>query len=270
MQRIPVFAVSLVRAQQRRASMIAHLRKLGCGFELVDAVDGALLPPDQRRALQAEGTDLHPGTIGCYLSHMEVYRRIVAAGLPAALVLEDDARLDPRIVPALRERPRSLDFDYCLLDYHEKNPAGPIYYDRASGVEVIPGFTAYATHDAPTSSHAYLVTGHEAARRLGVAFPIRKPVDIYRLLPYRPRFRAMVSPFGAGVSEESLRSLTSDHRDRLRLPWLRRLPGYYAVRELVSTALRERRAMVPELVRRGVLPATGDWAPLPPGRRFRS
>ncbi|WP_372620652.1 glycosyltransferase family 25 protein [Falsiroseomonas sp.] len=270
MSGVPVFVISLSRATKRRASIAAHLSNLGIDAEFADAVDGELLSPDERRAIQAAGTDFHPGVVGCYLSHMAVYRRIVAKGLPVALVLEDDARLNPRFARLLRSAPHKLDFDYCFLDCDNRNPDGAVYYNHADGIEVLPGYTAYATHGGPATLHAYLITAKAAATRLEHEFPITQPVDVYSTLPYRPLFRAIVSPRAAGVGEESMRSFTSvrDHYGQLQLRWLRRMPGFYELRSALSGELRALRDQVPELVRQGRLPAGGDWRPLPAGRRI--
>jgi hypothetical protein len=137
-------------------------------------------------------------------------------------------------------------------------------------VEVFPGYTAHATHGGPATTHAYLITKQAATRRLEHEFPIRQPVDIYSVLPYRPLFRAIISPRAAGVSEESMRSFTSarDHSGQLSLRWLRRIPWYYDLRGALSRDLRALRRQVPDLVRNGRLPAGGDWRPLPIGRRI--
>lgn len=46
------------------------------------------------------------GAIGCYLSHMEIYRRVVAGDKPFAIIFEDDVEI-PRTV--LRDIHRALD-----------------------------------------------------------------------------------------------------------------------------------------------------------------
>ncbi len=267
-QAIPVFVVSLARAWKRREAVVAHLRSLGVAFELMDAVDGQTIPPEQRRAMQPEGVDHPPGVLGCYLSHMNIYRRMVAEHLPVALCLEDDARLNPAFVPALRKGLHSLDFDYCFLDYASENEGRPIYYNRDDAVEVHPGFRAYACHDGPGTTHAYFITGTAAAQRLKNEFPIHDAVDIYRHLPYRPRFRAFVSPLGAGASEESMDSLIGErrHAGQLSLRRLRRVPGFYTIRNLLVLDRYRLRFGVHALVRAGLLPASGRWRPLPPGR----
>lgn len=267
---IPVYVISLARAPERRATIVAHLQALNVAYELVDAVDGQTIPPDQRKAMQAQDVDYHPGVLGCYLSHMEVYRRFLAADAPVALVLEDDARLNPAFAPALREGLKSLDFDYCLLDFQEFNEDGHVFYNRRDRIEIFPGFMACATHEGPGSTHAYLITREAAVRRLDHELPIARPVDIYSTLPYRPRFRALVPRRGAGVSEDSLRSFTSgrDHAGRLSFRKLRQVPGYYELKDAVNPRFWRLRREAARLARQGALPAGGQWRPLPTGRRI--
>lgn len=269
MPAIPVFVVSLARAVERRADITAHLDRLGVAYELLDAVDGRALPEAERRALLAPGVDYPPGVIGCYLSHMELYRRFLATEAPVALALEDDARLNPAFVPVLRQGLARHDFDYCFLDYAAEGEFGPVYYDAADGVEIAPGFTAYTTHAGPATTHAYLITRAAAERRLAHALPIHRPVDQYSPLPYRPHFRALVSPRGAGASEWSLSSeitTARDHRAALSFRTLRRLPGYYALRDALHLERYRLWLGVHALQRAGVLPPGGRWRPLPPGR----
>lgn len=271
MPALPVYVVSLARAAERRADITAHLDRLGVSYELLDAVDGRAIPEAERRALLAPGVAYPPGVLGCYLSHMELYRRFLATDAPAALALEDDARLNPAFVPALREGLLSHAFDYCFLDYANESEHGPVYYDAADGVPIHPGFTAYTTHVGPATTHAYLITRAAAERRLAHALPIHRPVDQYSPLPYRPHFRALVAPPGAGASEWSLTSEIVDSRDhRAGLSWraLRRFPGYYALRNALNIERYRLWLGVHALQRAGVLPAEGRWRPLPQGRRI--
>lgn len=269
-QSIAVFVISLARAESRRVAIVEHLKKLGVSFYLIDAVDGQLIPNEERRALQAEGVDYHPGVIGCYLSHMNAYRKILSDNIKVSLILEDDARLNHGFVPAIRHGIQSLDFDYCFLDCQGYNESGPVFYNLDDKKKIITGFYAYAVSDGPATTHAYMITLEAAARRLAHELPIAKPIDIYSTLPYRPRFRVLVSPPGAGVSEDSMRSFASvrDHAGQLGFRSLRRLPFFYTVREFLSSRRWMLRWQVPALMRAGRLPSEGRWRPLPAGRRI--
>ena len=95
----PIFVISLAREAERRARMAQELA--GFDFEFFDAVDGRTLDGAQyAHRLDAEwfrimrGRELAPGEIGCFLSHYGLWERLVAAGTPCALILEDDARLE--------------------------------------------------------------------------------------------------------------------------------------------------------------------------------
>lgn len=102
----PVFLINLDRNPERLETARAALAPVGIVPERVAAVDGRALPPGQlaqieAAAMAAIGRALSPGEVGCFLSHLEAARRIVAAGLPHAIVLEDDARPGPELVADL-------------------------------------------------------------------------------------------------------------------------------------------------------------------------
>ncbi|MDD9884190.1 MAG: glycosyltransferase family 25 protein [Gammaproteobacteria bacterium] len=87
---LPVFVISLARAPERRAGIVQRLNAAGVSHELVDAVDGLTLD------LNALGDrPVNPamtqGQVGCFLSHYNLWRRIAAEQIPAAVILEDDA-----------------------------------------------------------------------------------------------------------------------------------------------------------------------------------
>lgn len=89
----PVFVISLARAAKRRADITRRLNAAGIHHELVDAVDGMTLDLDalgERLVNRA----MTPGQIACFLSHYNLWRRMVDEQIPAALILEDDAVWD--------------------------------------------------------------------------------------------------------------------------------------------------------------------------------
>ncbi len=123
-QKIPVFVISLARAPDRRTSISQHLKSLNVDFRLVDAVDGTAMSAESRAELLAPGASLNPGEIGCYLSHINVYKIISEENIPAALILEDDARLNRRTVSLLKSGCKISGWDYCFLDCDDHNDKG--------------------------------------------------------------------------------------------------------------------------------------------------
>jgi len=105
---LPVFVINLARDTARREAMAAQLAAIGLTASFVPAVDGRLLTAGDRAAyhrakcLRVYGVEMLDSEIGCYLSHYRLYQRILRDDLPASLILEDDARLDPATPAILR------------------------------------------------------------------------------------------------------------------------------------------------------------------------
>jgi glycosyl transferase family 25 len=83
---LPVQVINLPEATERLAHMERAFRRLGRGFERIEAMRGSDLAVAHGRA----HPELSPGTWGCLASHLEAARRIAASGRPFGVVLEDD------------------------------------------------------------------------------------------------------------------------------------------------------------------------------------
>jgi GR25 family glycosyltransferase involved in LPS biosynthesis len=269
-QQIPIFVISLARAPERRASIELHLKELGLSYEVVNAVDGKLLPVEEQQKLLAPGVSYVPGVIGCYLSHVGVYQEIVKRSIPIALVLEDDARLNRAIVPALKAGSVATNFDYCLLDCDDVSEDIPAYYDPDSRQLLTDGFPIYETNVGPALLHAYLMTQEGARKRIAHAWPIEKPVDVYHHLRYRPDIRVCVNPKGAWVSEYSRQSFTSERNETapLRLKFLRQFSSYFKLRDWLKLKPIKGLLAISQLKRQGVLAPDRRWRPMPSGRNI--
>jgi len=79
-------------------------------FEFVDAVDGRALTNDQlskyssEASIRACGRELSPGEIGCALSHLGIYHKIVDDGFEEAVIFEDDSIINEDFLPILKNR----------------------------------------------------------------------------------------------------------------------------------------------------------------------
>jgi glycosyl transferase, family 25 len=270
-QRIPVFVISLSRAVDRRLAIRNHLCEVGVQYELIDAVDGKSISQQNLVHLVAPGRTMHPGAVGCYLSHLQVYERMREENTQVALILEDDARLNPKLTALLSEGCKNLNWDYCFLDSDDHNDRGPVFYDVDSARPLGGGFTAYTLSAGPQTTHAYMITRAAALRRLENAFPMQCPIDLYEHLPYRIEFAAMVNPKGAWVSEHSLESFTSMKSvgvGQLSLVALRRWPVFYRIRDLLRLKAFRRNRMIRGLQLEGRLEADRRWKALPSGREI--
>ena len=92
------FYINLDRHPERRAFIEAQLSAARLPSERVAACDGRDLDiPSFALPYFAASDHLSEAQIACSVSHLEVMRLIVTRDLDAALVLEDDARIDPDI-----------------------------------------------------------------------------------------------------------------------------------------------------------------------------
>lgn len=270
-QNIPIFVVSLARAPQRRVAICNHLEKLGLEYRLIDAVDGQVLAPDYVTSIVKPGITMHPGAVGCYLSHLKIYEAMRDERIDLACVLEDDAHLNPRVVRLLREGCDASSFDYCFLDSDDHNDLGPIYYDADSGVKLNSDFTAYTLSAGPQTTHAYMITYDAALKRLAHAYPLTHAIDLYSHLPYAIRFSSLINPKGAWVSAHSMASFTSAKQEsstHLSLRFLRRWPWFYHFRDTIRLKNFKRNVGIHKLVRLGLLPPGHRWKALPSGREI--
>lgn len=173
------FVINLDRATARRDCMIGELRARGIDFERVSARDWRQLTPedyalvdrefrsrDGRRALLA-------GSVACWLSHRDVFRRIADSDHDMTLVLEDDVALSDDAAAVLRQVGESgIPFDILFLNrnrtYLRFWPLHPL-----PGTESTLGLVRYSDW----GSCSYVIT-RQAARRFLETHPrIRNRID---------------------------------------------------------------------------------------------
>ena len=172
--------------------MESVLAAAGLQAEYIDAVDGTALTAAQRarydvdRALRVYGRPLSDNELGCHLSHLEAYQRLLDEGLDLALVLEDDIETDGD----LRVLLGSLIAD--------RQPPWHVLRLQSTKTTVIEG-SRPATRGLPIQRHGgrvvsrlrsgvlggcgYLITREGAARMLRYAdrpfMPIDQAIDRY-------------------------------------------------------------------------------------------
>lgn len=95
------FVISLERAALRFQNAHALLDQLPLPAEVLPAVDGSQLTDDAKNNCYtrfqhdpAYPFTLNAGEIGCFLSHRNAWSEILSRNLDAALVVEDDLRID--------------------------------------------------------------------------------------------------------------------------------------------------------------------------------
>ncbi len=90
----PIYVINLARDSDRLESFSARLRSLDLAFERIEAVNGAELTPDyiSEHSTPACSAFCTRTQIGCYLSHVKVWRRIIddPESPDVSIIMEDD------------------------------------------------------------------------------------------------------------------------------------------------------------------------------------
>ena len=101
---LPVFIVSLQRDIARRTVISQSLDSQGLEYEFVDAVDGAKISDDYFDSFPSpHGRPSGKNAFACSLSHQLIYKKMFDENIEWALILEDDAIIDNRLLLIMRD-----------------------------------------------------------------------------------------------------------------------------------------------------------------------
>ena len=175
---VPIWVINLPRSEQRRDAISAHLRALGLASEIVPAVDGHTLSNHDlaevysaSSALTHIGRALAPSEIGCALSHLRLYRRMVTENIDRAVILEDDAVVGEGVLEVLSRLAHAPADCELLLLYHD----GVIsrWHRQALSTRYRIGAFTRPVFGAL----AYVIRQSAARKILARAYPICVPAD---------------------------------------------------------------------------------------------
>jgi len=240
---MPIYVINLERAAERRRKIGTQLDRLGLSYVLCQAVDGAQLDAQALSALCDEATatrDYRPlsrGELGCALSHLAVYRRMLDEGADRALVLEDDAAPGVDVPRVLRELERVLDPaspTVVLLSHVDK-------YTRWGRQSLDGQRHLVRRYGHWWLAHGYIVTRGAAERMLAALQPVWSAADFWAGFERRGivRVRAVV-PSCIGLTELAQTSYLEGGRvDLDTAEKSRRSIGYYLKRYLYQRFLHQ-------------------------------
>ncbi|TQS70285.1 glycosyltransferase family 25 protein [Rhodobacteraceae bacterium] len=123
MQKLPVYVLTLPGDEKRRQPLLAALDAQHISYELVYGVDGRQGLPaeylsqiDRDGARVRHGYSLSDGEFACALSHRFLWQKVIEHSSTAALILEDDAQITPKL-GAFLASDHVFDAPLIQLDY---------------------------------------------------------------------------------------------------------------------------------------------------------
>ena len=150
---------------RRHRLMEGHLSELGVEAQVVPAIflNGDLERAsgyDLRVRMKILGYGLTNGEVGCFLAHRSAWEKVAASDRPC-LVLEDDARLDSRLVHNLGELSGAIVGTKVILRlFSQRQPRAKLWQRLPSGLQIVrpskPGYSAVAYLLDPAAAAALL------------------------------------------------------------------------------------------------------------------
>ena len=220
--RLGAFVINLDRATERWRFVEQGMAATGIPFRRVSAFEGRRLsfpiPEfDERGYRLRHGRRRNDAEVGCYLSHLECLRLLLASDLDFALVVEDDAAPSPDLRQVIDEALRHREaWDVLRLSgYHDPLPM-PIAMLRTS-----PPRRLGVPLSRLSGAAAYVVGRTSAEVLLRRLVPMRVPFDHALDREWFHGLRvAMVDPLPVAQMGHDLGTQIPLAADRL--PWLRR------------------------------------------------
>ena len=182
----PIFIISL-KHSGRREFISDRLSSLGLRFQFIDAVYGKDLTDEDLSKVDFEfypqrfgsKKPLTKGELGCALSHIGIYEKMVKENIPEAIILEDDAIVNlyfPEILKeALEKLPKRAEM--LFLD-HGKAKVFPLMRSLPERYRLARYLTPSKNSKRTiTCTAAYYLKLEGAKKLLSKAYPLRLPAD---------------------------------------------------------------------------------------------
>ncbi len=180
-QNIPILVVNLKRSKDRRSYMQQQLDAYGVRYQFFLAVDGNALTPQQRACYSEEESlrymkrPLTNGEIGCALSHLQIYEKMVAEGIAELLILEDDAVIEKDFFPIIFQRAQWAPADWKML--HFTNEYRNLNISPHYSIDSQKRYRLYRYIDFFIGTFCYIVNNETARWLINEGYPIHFVAD---------------------------------------------------------------------------------------------
>ena len=196
-----VYLVNLERRPDRLQEMTEQLNSLGIEFERIDAVDGNHIKNSTdyfspKRFFLENRRNYVPGEVGCALSHINIWKKIVYENIDYALVLEDDVIITNKMTDFI-DSTIYKNFDYLKIDFEISVDGALLIKHQSSKLPIrynhpIPDkatykifdifsedtFTACECDPVPYYTGGYVISRHGAERFLAIATNMYYAIDL--------------------------------------------------------------------------------------------
>ena len=208
--------------------MHAQLQKLGIAYNLHEATDGKeewrnlirhLNEPAFRRNV---GRPVLQGEIGCYHSHLSVWKNFMNTDSDVALVMEDDVVFHDDFLEGINAAIAMYEhWDLLKLNkVRAKQPIAQVLFEN---------WRLNSYLGPATGTGAYLIKKDLASRLQGRMLPMTRPIDHELDRIHVHKFRLIgLEPFPSHVDDGGFSTINGvSHKAVQKFQWYKRLPVYW-------------------------------------------
>ena len=205
-----VFIINLKESSERRLKMQAQLDKTELKYEFINGVNGKDLSDAELKEIVYDYPNcmLTKGEIGCALSHLSIYKKMVNENIEQALVLEDDAVLTHNIediISTIQKIDKLTKPNVYLLSYVDSYIKNKKLDDNI--------FKVYQA----ILAHAYIINKKAAKRFISFQTPIKYEADMWWYFRYFNRANIYCHIPCVIPSHDETKSNSSIEHERLPL-----------------------------------------------------
>lgn len=174
---IPIHVINLPHRTDRKAKIIEELARVKLtNYTFTEAIHGSTLDVE---AMEKAGEisfkcrKLKRGEYGCYLSHLDVYKKIITSNEEMHLILEDDVFFVPSFkvkANTLLSKVAKIEWDILYLGVNNWNET------HHQGTFVQEGI--YCPANPIWGTHAYVIKKSTLERIIDLLMPIILPIDV--------------------------------------------------------------------------------------------
>lgn len=225
-ENLGTWLINLPRAVERRKKMDAQLAQLPFNHRVFDGVDGKAREAELLELTDVEafernmGRKILIGGIGCYNSHLGVWREFLASVHEVALVIEDDVVFHDDFVEAV-DVGLSIADEWDFLKLNCIRAKFPVSQGKAGP------YTLNAYIGPATGTGAYLIKRATAQKLLDAMLPVTRATDheINRFFLHDFRLFGL-EPFPSRPEDGNVSFITgAGHAENVKFPRLKRLPN---------------------------------------------
>jgi len=189
---LPIWVINLENKSDRWKNILNSIQKSGLPLENVfrlDAINSTTMSPAELKNIlspeafkqlfsnliyRTSHSQLTLGAVGCYLSHIELWKKLLVSNNSHFLIFEDDTKLSSDFLQTANHVLKHIpdDFDFLFLG-SIVSPTDEVLSDT----NVIKN--KFTTLISVYGTHAYIISKKAVQKLLPLSFPINKQFDSF-------------------------------------------------------------------------------------------